>query len=104
MSQRLHSDHINAHQELQSNSSQPKPASEKYTNGNNSLTGVLIQFDLNQKRYLSALNMRRCGCVECFRGGFAVVHVILYLRWDFELLHHPQLKEAADSTLDEFEL
>lgn len=65
---------------------------------------MLIQFDLNQKCYLSALNMRRCGCAECFRGGFAVVHVILYLRWDFELLHHPQLKEAADSTLDEFEL
>lgn len=29
---------------------------------------------------------------------------ILYLRGDFELLHHPQLKEAADSTLDEFKL
>lgn len=34
----------------------------------------------------------------------SVVYSILYLRWDFELLHHPQLKEAADSTLDEFEL
>lgn len=29
---------------------------------------------------------------------------ILYLRWDFELLYHPQLKEAADTALDEFKL
>lgn len=78
MSQRLHSDHINTHQESQSNSSQPKPASEKHTNSNDSLTEVLIQFDLNQICYLSALNMHRCGCAECFRGGFMVLWYTLY--------------------------
>lgn len=29
---------------------------------------------------------------------------ILYLSWDLELLHHPHIKEAADTTLDEFKL
>lgn len=27
-----------------------------------------------------------------------------HLSWDFEFLHHPELKEAADATLDEFHL
>lgn len=91
-----------------------------YTNNDNSYNSSASSVRPQDKNIISlhsectdvgVLSISEVVCCPDRQAGGSVVNTgrftdycVLYLSWDFELLYHPQLKEAADTALDEFQL